>query len=80
MGVTATSSDILKVFRYFNMTPLRKGGCMYGGMGNDGIYRRCKLDYHAGGRDLAPGTVNKIAQDLKFSNAKALRDFIDKCL
>ena len=80
MGVTLSFGDALKAFKHFNMQRIRNNGFMYEGMGKDGINRICKLDYHAAGRLIAPGTANKIAQDLGFKNLKELKYYLDRHL
>ena len=73
--MTLTSDDLLLVFGYFNMSKKNKGGCIYFGIGNDGIFRTCKIDFHAGSRNVAPGTTHTMAKDLGFKNAIELKEF-----
>jgi hypothetical protein len=77
MGVQFNQGEIMKAFRHFNMERKRKGGNIYAGMGRDGQYRTCKLDFHSNGTPVSKGVADKIAEDLKFKDSKELRDCID---
>jgi hypothetical protein len=72
-----TQGDILRLLGHFNMTRKRKGGTIYAGLGNDGRYRTCKLDFHAGGKPVAQGTATKMAKDLFFESVEEMKEYLD---
>ncbi|CAB1249335.1 hypothetical protein ACFHWD_18915 [Clostridium sp. MT-14] len=80
MAIRFDMGQIKKLLLYFNMKPLKKGSFIYGGIGNDGIYRTCKFDYHKDNDTLRPGTASAIAHSLKFKNVMEMKNFIDKNL
>ena len=80
MGLQFIQADFLRLFRHFNMDRKHKDGKIYVGMGNDGVYRTCKLDFHTNSTQVATGTAEKMAKDLGFKNTRELKDYMDKNL
>ncbi len=80
MPIRFTQGDFRRLLKHFNMVPCKKGSNLYAGVGNDGKYRTCKLDFHAAGEMVAAGTANKMAKDLHFENVQALKDYMEKVL
>lgn len=66
MPIRFTQGDIAFLFKKLGMAPLRKGSTIYGGIGPDGVFRTCKLDYHSDKTPVATGTANAIAKALGF--------------
>ena len=77
MPVRFTQGDFQRIFKHFNTTPIKKGSTLYSGIGNDGKYRTCKLDFHSSGETVAMGTAAKMAKDLFFGNVQALKEYMD---
>lgn len=73
-----TQGDIASLFRKLRMTRLKKGGAIYGGVGPDGVFRKCAFHYHSDQTPVAAGTAGAIAAALGLGNAQGMKDFIDR--
>jgi hypothetical protein len=70
MPIRFNQGTIKRLLVQFNMKPLKKGSCIYGGIGRDGKWRTCKFDYHKDNEIIATGTASSIAKSLLFYNIK----------
>jgi len=77
MPVRFSQGDIAFLLKKLGMARLRKGGSMYAGMGPDGVFRRCKFDYHSDQTPVATGTAGAIAKALGFANTQTMKDYLD---
>jgi len=80
MGVVVTHGQVKQLLKYFNMTPARKGGKLYDGLGKDGKPRKCTFHYHKDREELRKGTADAIARQLGFNNAMEMKEYIDNNL
>lgn len=79
MPIRFSHSDIKKLLAYFNMKS-EKGSTIYCGLGRDGVWRTCKLDYHKDRDTIATGTAKAIASSLKFKTVLEMKEYIEKHL
>jgi len=76
MPIRLSQGDIAFPFRKLGMAPLTKGSSMYAGIGPDGVFRRCRFDYHSDKTPVAAGTAGAIAKALGFANTQAMKDYL----
>lgn len=79
MPIRFSHGDIKRLLANFNMKP-EKGSPIYYGLGRDGVWRTCKLDYHKDRDTIATGTAKAIAISLKFKTVLEMKEYIEKNL
>lgn len=75
MPIRFSHGDIKNLLAHFNMKS-EKGSTIYCGLGRDGVWRTCKLDYHKDRDTVATGTAKAIASSLKFNTVLEMKEYI----
>jgi len=78
MGYRFTVSDIERICRSLNMTPVRSGHRVWRGIGPDWQLRVTIIHSHGAGRELATGTARKIAKQLLFHDLADMYEYLGR--